>query len=272
MTVEGSVCVVTGGGSGIGKALANEFASAGARVVIGDITARSADDTADEICARGHAAVAAQVDASSTAGIRELIDLAHNQFGAVDVYVANAGVIGPPGLGFDDLDWERTIAVNLTAHVRAAALLVPGWIQRGHGYFVSVASAAGLLTQVGGAAYAATKHAAVGFAEWLAIAYGYKGIGVSCVCPMGVDTPLLHTARRSANAMEQLTARAIIESADVIAPEHVARSTVDACRNGEFLVLPHPEVRQLYERKATNHDRWIEGMRRYQAALDGPLD
>ena len=141
--------------------------------------------------------------------------------------------------------------MNLSAHVRAAALLVPGWICSGRSYFVSVASAAGLLTHIGGAAYAATKHAAVGFAEWLAITYGDQGIGVSCVCPMGVDTQLLSSTRQSSDATEQLAARSIMNGAEVIPPERVANMTVDACRRGEFLVLPHPEVRQKYRRKPT---------------------
>ncbi len=145
------------------------------------------------------------------------------RFGPVDIYVANAGVHGPPGLGTGEGDWDRAIAVNLIAHVRAAALLVPGWISSGHGYFVSVASAAGLLTHIGGAAYAATKHAAVGFAEWLAITYGDQGIGVSCVCPMGVDTELLGSTRQSSDATEQLAARSIMNAAEVISPERVAQ-------------------------------------------------
>ena len=267
MQLEGSTCIVTGGGSGIGRALVKHFAAAGARVVVGDIDATAARETADRISARGYLAVAGHADASSTTGIRTLIDLANTRFGAVDIYVANAGVIGPPGLGVGEGDWDRAIAVNLSAHVRAAALLVPGWIRSGHGYFVSVASAAGLLTHIGGAAYAATKHAAVGFAEWLAITYGDQGIGVSCVCPMGVDTHLLRSTRQSSDATEQLAARSIINAAAVISPERVARATVDACRRGDFLVLPHPEVRERYQKKCDDHDRWIDGMRRYQASL-----
>ena len=272
MRVEGSVVIVTGGGSGIGRALAEAFAAAGARVVVGDVIAASANDTAEQICARGQSAVAAKADASSTAGIRALINLAHNEFGPVDIYVANAGVAGPPGLGTGEDDWDHAIAVNVRAHVRAATLLVPGWIERGSGYFVSIASAAGLLTQIGGAAYAVTKHAAVGFAEWLAIEYGDHGIGVSCVCPMGVNTPLLNSARQSPDTTEQLTANAIIHAAEVIAPDRVASVTVDAVRDGRFLVLPHPQVIEMYRQKSLDHDRWIDGLRRYQASLTKPAN
>src|SRR5262245_27018077 len=223
MQVGGRTCIVTGGGSGIGRAMATQFAAAGARVVVGDIDEIAARETADRICAVGHAAVAGYADASSATGIRTLIDMAHNSFGPVDIYVANAGVHGPPGLGVGEGDWDRVIEVNLSAHVLAAALLVPGWVRSGRGYFVSVASAAGLLTHIGGAAYTATKHAAVGFAEWLTIVYGDRGIGVSCVCPMGVDTQLLRSSHQSSDVAEQLAARSIINAAEVISPTRVAR-------------------------------------------------
>ena len=129
-----------------------------------------------------------------------------------------------------------------------------------------------MLTQIGGAAYAVTKHAAVGFAEWLAIEYGDQGIGVSCVCPMGVNTPLLNSARQSPDTTEQLTANAIIHAAEVIAPDRVASVTVDAVREGQFLVLPHPQVIEMYRQKSLDHDRWIDGLRRYQASLTKPAN
>jgi NAD(P)-dependent dehydrogenase (short-subunit alcohol dehydrogenase family) len=267
MRIEGSVAVVTGAGSGIGAALAQSFAAAGARVVVGDIDAAGADATAAQITKRGFTAVAIQADASVRSDIRAMIWLAETRFGPVDIYVANAGIAGPPGLGMSERDWDRVLDVNVRAHVRAAALLVPCWVERGRGYFVSTASAAGLLTQIGAAAYAVSKHAVVGFAEWLAIAYGDDGIGVSCVCPMGVNTALLRTAAGSSNATEQLTFTAITRAAEVIEPELVADLTVDAVREGRFLVLPHREALDLYRQKGEDYERWISDMRHYQQSL-----
>ena len=150
---------------------------------------------------------------------------------------------------------------------RAAEILVPEWISRGSGYFVAVASAAGLLTQLGCAGYAVTKHAAVGFAEWLAITYGDDGIGVSCVCPLGVDTPLMESVRAHAEPAARLGAESVLRSGDVISPDEVAALTVEAVRAGRFLVLPHPQVLEMYRHKGSDYDRWIAGMRRYQRSL-----
>lgn len=269
MRIEDSVAIITGGGSGIGRALAEGFAAAGAHVVIGDIDADSAQATADRI--RGADAVAIEADASATADIQAMIDLAGSRFGPVDVYVANAGVIGPPGLGISDGQWDRILEVNLRAHIRAATVLVPGWAARGGGYFVSVASAAGLLSQIGAAGYAVTKHAAVGFAEWLAITYGDDGIGVSCVCPMGVDTALLQAVRDSTDSTSRLAADSIVSAGAVIEADQVAELTVDAVRHGRFLVLPHPDVLEMYRQKGADYDRWIAGMQRYQRSLAGHL-
>jgi NAD(P)-dependent dehydrogenase (short-subunit alcohol dehydrogenase family) len=266
MDVDGAVTVVTGGGSGIGRALAQAFAVAGASVVIGDLDLAGAENTAAGIRSAGGAAVALQADASTTDGIDALLNLAADEFGPVDIYVANAGIIGAPDLGAED-EWDRILEVNLRAHIRAAKLVVPDWQARSGGHFVSVASAAGLLSQLGAAGYAVTKHAAVGFAEWLAITYGDEGIGVSCVCPLGVDTPLLDSVRSADGPGARLSAESILQSGSVLGADEVAAATVDAVRAGRFMVLPHPQVLGMYQRKGADYDGWIAGMRRYQRSL-----
>lgn len=267
--IEGSVTVITGAGSGIGRALAREFAAAGASVVVGDLSADGAAATVEAITTDGGSAVAVVADAAATDGIAQLLDAAGDAFGPVDVYVANAGIIGASGLGDDEADWDVILDVNLRAHIRAAKALVPEWEARGSGYFVGVASAAGLLTQVGAAGYSVTKHAAVGFAEWLSITYGDKGIGVSCVCPMGVETPLLSGITDSADPRARMAAAAVRNAGEVMGPERVAELTVAAVRDGTFLVLPHPAVLDMYRQKGADYDRWLSGMRRYQAGLGG---
>lgn len=266
MQIEGKVAIITGAGSGIGRALAHGFAAAGASVVAGDINADAAAATAASI---GDRAVGVRADAGSVDGIATLIDTAGARFGPVDIYIANAGVIGAPGLG-TEANWDRILDVNLRAHIRAADALIPGWLQRGGGHFVSVASAAGLLTQVGAAGYAVTKHAAVGFAEWLSITYGDNGIGVTCVCPMGVDTPLLTGIRDSSDPVARLAADSVTTAGEVLTADDVAASVLAGVRDGRFLVLPHTEVLEMYRGKGADYDRWIAGMRRYQRALGGP--
>lgn len=266
MQIEGSVAVVTGAGSGIGRELAIAFAAAGASVVAGDLNATGVEETATRVRMAGGSAAGVTADAASVDGIATLIDSARDEFGPVDVFVANAGIMGAPGLG-DERDWDAIIDVNLRAHVRAAKALVPEWQQRGTGYFVSVASAAGLLTQLGAAGYSVTKHAAVGFAEWLSITYGGNGIGVSCVCPMGVDTPLLNGILTSTDPAARMAGAAVATAGEVIGPDRVAAMTVDAVRDGRFLVLPHPAVLDMYRHKGSDYERWIAGMRRYQATL-----
>ena len=199
--------------------------------------------------------------------IATVLDTARRTYGPVDIYVANAGIAGQSGLGDNEAAWDQIIDINLRAHIRAAKAVVPEWLERASGHFVAVASAAGLLTQLGAAPYSVTKHAAVGFAEWLAIQYGDKGIGVSCVCPMGVDTPLLRGMSDSPDAGVRVAAAAVTSAGAVIGPDTVAALVVQAIADRTFLVLPHPEVLTMYRQKAADYERWIAGMRRFQHTL-----
>jgi NAD(P)-dependent dehydrogenase (short-subunit alcohol dehydrogenase family) len=266
MQLDGKVAIVTGAGSGIGAALAEGLAGRGARVVLGDLDEAGVHATAEAIRGAGGAAVALRADAADVVDIEGMITLATREFDSVDLYVANAGVMGPSGLGLE-ADWDTVLDVNVRAHIRAARLLVPHWKSRGCGYFVSVASAAGLLTQLGAAGYAVSKHAAVGFAEWLAITYGDDGIGVSCVCPLGVETPLLQKIRDIDEPDARLGSASIEHSAPVLTAADVATATIDAVLADRFLVLPHAELLEMYRHKGGDYDRWIAGMRRYQRTL-----
>jgi NAD(P)-dependent dehydrogenase (short-subunit alcohol dehydrogenase family) len=266
--VADKVAIVTGGGNGIGAALASKLAQHDARVVVADLDADAARTVAEGINAeRAGAAIAAGADVADTAQIQRLITLAESGFGPVDFYFANAGITGAVGLNVSETEWDRSFDVNVRAHVRAAQLLVPRWIERGEGYFVSTASAAGLLTQLGSATYAVTKHAAVGFAEWLNITYGDQGVRVSCLCPMGVNTKLLYEGEQSGDPLGDLATRAVTAAGDVLDPEDVADSVLAAIDEERFLILPHTSVLDMYRQKGTDYDRWLGGMRRYQRSL-----
>jgi NAD(P)-dependent dehydrogenase (short-subunit alcohol dehydrogenase family) len=252
MHLDKKVCVVTGGASGIGKALAWRFGEEGARVVIADL--RGAEEAAKEIGALG-----VDCDVSDEQQVVALIDRVEREVGPVDLFAANAGVGG--GMMLDG--FESAFGVNVMQHVYAARRLLPGWLERGSGYFLSTASAAGLLTQIGSAAYSVSKHGAVAFAEWLAVTYGDQGVKVSVLCPMGVNTPMLNAGGEEAEQAAAVvgTAGAIIE------PEQVADDVVAAVRDERFLILPHPEVLTFFQRKASDYDRWLSGMRRLQSAI-----
>jgi NAD(P)-dependent dehydrogenase (short-subunit alcohol dehydrogenase family) len=266
--VADKVAIVTGGGNGIGAALATKLAQRGARVVVADLDGGAAQAVADRINAeRPAVAVASGGDVSETAHIGQLIALADNEFGPVDLYFANAGITGVSGLDVTDVEWDQSLDVNLRAHIRAAQLLVPGWVERGEGYFVSTASAAGLLTQLGSATYSVTKHAAVGFAEWLNITFGGQGVRVSCLCPMGVNTKLLYSPGESDDPLARLATRAVTAAGDVIEPDDVADIVLAAVDDERFLILPHPAVLDMYRQKGADYDRWLRGMRRYQHSL-----
>src|ERR1700722_8283050 len=252
--VSGAGVVVTGGGGGIGRAMARRLAADGARVVVNDLDAAAAEAVAAEI-----GGLAVPGDAGTEQGVAELIQAAAGFLGEIDVYCSNAGTGGGTGPESPDDVWQRAWEVNTMAHVRAARVLLPGWLARGTGTFVVTASAAGLLTMLGSAPYSVTKHAAVGFAEWLAATYQHRGLTVHCVCPQGVRTQMLADSGRPG---EIVLADAAIE------PEQVAEALTAAMADGRFLVLPHPEVHDYYVHRATDTDRWLRGMSRLQQKIE----
>ncbi len=256
MQLRERVAVVTGGASGIGRALCLRFAKEGARVVVCDLDLGGAETVAAEC-----GGVAFRTDVASERDIISLVAHAEQRVGPIDIFVSNAGIAIGGGAETPDAEWRRIIDINLMAHIWAARVLVPDMLRRGQGYLVNVASAAGLLTQLGSAPYAVTKHAAVAFAEWLAVTYGDKGIRVSCVCPLGVRTPMLTGSDMRIAALL---------SPDAIDPADVAEAVVRGMEKEEFLILPHPQVREYTARKEADRDRWIAGMQRLNARLEEP--
>ncbi|GAA1458586.1 SDR family oxidoreductase [Williamsia maris] len=269
MEISGTVAVVTGGGAGIGAAIARAIVAHGGSVVVADLNADRVAAVADSINGSASSTVAASVagDVSDPAVIDRIIATAEEQFGPVDLYVANAGTTAGMGLDSDDAAWQTALDVNVLAHVRAARALVPGWVERGRGYFLSTASAAGLLTQIGSVTYSVSKHAAVGFAEWLSVTYGDKGIAVSCLCPMGVNTELLNAGFETDRDGASVAASAVTSAGNVLEPDDVADVVIEALGDERFLILPHPEVLKMYQHKGSDYGRWISGMQRYQRAL-----
>ncbi|MGH3515882.1 MAG: SDR family oxidoreductase [Haloechinothrix sp.] len=253
--VDGAGVVVTGGGNGIGRALARKFAAEGARVVVNDLDAEAAEKVAQEI--DGYAVPG---DAASEQGVRELIAAARGHLGEIDIYCANAGIGVGTGPDSPEETWQRSWEVNVMAHVRASRELLPGWLKRGHGRFVATASAAGLLTMLGSAPYSATKHAAVAYAEWLAATYGHRGIAVHCICPQGVRTQMLEETGAAGDVVLRQTA---------IEPEQVADALWEGLADNRFLILPHPEVGEYYALRATGTDKWLAGMGRLQQRIEG---
>jgi NAD(P)-dependent dehydrogenase (short-subunit alcohol dehydrogenase family) len=251
MEIRGKVAIVTGGASGIGAGIARRFAQEGARgVVVADLNVEQAQRVASDI-----GAMAVRCDVSREADIQALVAATRERFGQVDIFMSNAGILGKPGgLELEDALWQKMWEVHGMAHVWAARAVVPGMIERGEGYFLVTASAAGLLNIVESAPYGVTKHAAVGIAEWLRIAYGRKGLRVSCLCPQSVETAMTAAGAGSAGVNGVLT------------PEQVAADVVATMREERFLVLPHPEVAKYFLNKAQDYDRWLGGMQKVYAA------
>lgn len=262
MQVSDTVAIVTGGASGIGRAVAEALLARGTRVLIADL-APSVHEVAASI-----GASAWEGDCSAVAGLEDLVAKAETELGEVDFFFANAGIVGPPGLGEDESAWDTVLDINLRQHVRAAKIMVPKWQARGGGYFVSTASAAGLLTQIGQLSYSVTKHAVVGFAEWLNITYGDEGIHCSVLCPQGVNTPLLNGGAHADSTNDRSANKAVTKAGRVLEPAEVAEVVLAAIEEETFLILPHPEVLDMYRMKGSDYDRWLRGMRRYQKKLD----
>jgi len=263
MELAGKVAVVTGGASGIGAALCRRFAADGASVVVADVDSPGAAAVAQEI--KG---LAVPGDMSNEADVAALIDTAVLNFGRIDLFCGNAGILwgsrpDDPGtvIGADasDEDWERMWRVNVMAHVYAARALVPLMLDQGGGYILITASAAGLLTMLGNAPYSMTKHAALSLAEWLSITYGDRGLRVSCLCPQFVRTEMLTQATEGAQQQG-------IAHLGILEPDDVAAKVVEGLREEQFLILPHPEVADYFQRKAADYDRWLTGMRRLQSS------
>lgn len=249
----GSAVVITGGGNGIGAAMARKFAGLGARVVLADVDTEAVQRVAAEV-----GGLAVPGDAASEDGVRALVDAALGEHGRIDLFCANAGISRGGGPEADEAAWADSWETNVMAHVRAARAVLPHWLERGQGHFLATVSAAGLLTMLGAAPYSVTKHAALGFAEWLAITYADRGITVQALCPQGVRTNMLGS---SGSAGKVLLDEGALE------PEQVADVVADSLDSVEFLVLPHPEVADYYALRAAQPQRWQAGMRKLQRKL-----
>ena len=252
MVVADKVVVVTGGGNGIGAALCRRFAAEGAKaVVVADIDDASAQRVAREIGGLG-----VRTDVTRESDLQRLAADVAGRYGAIDLFCSNAGIAVDGGEETPDSEWQRCWDVNVMAHVLAARAVLPGMLARGEGYLLQTVSAAGLLTHIHSATYAVTKHASLAFAEWLAMAYGDRGIRVSALCPQGVRTDML---RRAASGGRTF----LLDSA--LEPEQVADEVVKGLAAEHFLILPHPEVAEYFRRKGTDYDRWIRGMRKLRS-------
>lgn len=261
--------VVTGGGNGIGRALCRRLHRDGVSVVVVDLDKDAADEVAEEI-----SGVAYRVDVGDEAAIAALVEDVEKNIGPIDLFASNAGIVfgdGPSGAASADAmlsdvpdRWEVSWRVNVMAHVYAARALIPRMAERGGGYLVNTVSAAGLLSSIGDAAYSVTKHAALGFAEAVAIRHGDEGIKVSVICPQAVATNMLDLAA-SADAGDNAFGGADLDG--IATPEDVADAAVDGVAAGKFMITPHPQVVEYFQFKAGDYDRWVGGMRKLRRKL-----
>ena len=265
MSIANQVVVITGAASGIGAALARRFLREGAAgLVLGDVQTDALDALVSELNAGSLVtspgrAIAVRCDVTREADIQNLVLAATRQFGHIDLYCSNAGLVRDGGEETPDADWQLNWDIHVMAHVWAARAVLPGMARRGQGQFMVTASAAGLLTSLPSTSYSVTKHAAIAFAESMAIRHAPSGIQFSVLCPQAVDTPLI---RARANVP------GISSSIDGVAStDEVCNCVVAALESGQFLILPHPQVLEFFRRKANDYDRWLGGMRKLDAKL-----
>jgi NAD(P)-dependent dehydrogenase (short-subunit alcohol dehydrogenase family) len=249
---------ITGAGSGIGAAMARRFAAEGAAtLLLADIDEAAVDALAAELDGDTCRAVARRVDVGQRDEVEAMVAAAQ-ELGPIDLLCSNAGIAAGVGLDASDADWDRTWRINVLSQVHAATAAIPAMLERGRGYLLHTASAAGLLTTPGDAPYTATKHAAVGFAEWLAVTYGTRGIGVSALCPQAVNTPLLMRGVEAGSA----SAKAVRDASAVLEPEDVAEVVLAGLADERFLILPHAEVAKYVAFKGADRDKWIGALQR----------
>ncbi len=249
MEIKDKVVVVTGGASGIGQGLCRRFAAEGAKgVVVSDYNEQGALEVAEQI-----GGIAVKADVGSEDEIKALVETTTRHFGPIDLFCSNAGILAGGDIDAPDSLWQRSWDIHVMAHVYAARAVLPSMIERGGGYLLQTGSAGGLLTTLGAAPYAVSKHAAVAFAEWLAITYARHGIKVSCLCPLGVKTGMLSEETDGVGKLLMQTA---------LTPEEVAEHVVKGLEREAFFILPHPEVTDYCKARAGNHERWLNYMRR----------
>ncbi|HEX7249973.1 MAG TPA: SDR family oxidoreductase [Burkholderiales bacterium] len=243
MEIKNKVAVITGAGSGIGRGAAARFKQEGAAgLVLGDLSFKKIEETPEGI--------KVPCDVSKEADVQNLVREAEKRFGRVDLFFSNAGIVQRGGIDAPDADWERNWKIHVMAHVYAARAVLDKMVERGGGYFIVTASAAGLLNIVESATYGVTKHGAVAIAEWLSIAYGRKGIKVSCLCPQAVITGMYTGDGGSAGVDGALTV------------EQAMDAVVKTIREEKFLILPHPTVLEYMRHKTADYDRWLGGMQK----------
>ncbi len=266
--------VVTGGGSGIGEALAKAAAGAGARqVVVADLDATAAETVAAAIAQSGGSASATEVDVADEAQIVSLVEDTENRFGPIDVFVSNAGYVTVAGLEDSNDNIQKMWEVHVLSHIYAARAVVPSMASRGEGYLLNTASAAGLLSQIGSLSYSVTKHAAVSLAEWLAITHHHQGIRVSVLCPQAVRTNIIANSPDEQVSGGEVDDFGVAAADGVVEADDVAQLCLEAMSEERFHVLPHPEVADYIKMKASDTDRWLGAMRKFQGRLfgDAPL-